>query len=852
MARDNIILTNFTAGELSPRLEGRTDISKYANGCRILENCITMPHGGATKRPGTIFINGVKIPAKTTVLIPFEFSTLQAYMMELGDKYIRFYMDQGLIVTAYTAWVTATPYAPGNLVTAGGNYYRCLITHTSGVFATDLAAAKWVLSGGVTDLAYEIPTPYVADETPYLRYAQSADVMYLTHPDYPTMKLSRADHDDWTLEEVSFESKRELIITNITKAVAGVVTSAGHNLSNGEVVRITGVVGMIELNGTYQTVAGKTDTTFTIADTSAMTPYVSGGTAVKAITGITAANPGVVTMAAHGFENGDVVEISGVSGMVELNGTLQVVAGVTTDTFTIGNTSAMTAYTSGGVVVKRVFAVSSKYPSCVTFFEERLALASSWDKPQTVFASVSGDYENFTLGPNADDAIEYTIAADKVNSILWLCPQDFLILGTVGGVWRMGGATAGDPITPDSILAKRHIALGSADIQGIIANDLLLYVQRAGRKVREVSYDYRKDGYIGEDITILSEHITRGPTPNTSGISSMVYQMEPDSIVWCVRKDGQLIGMTYEKTQDVIGWHRHVTQGSFESIAIIPGTNEDEVWAIVKRTVGGNPVRYVECFVPRDYGPDKKDAFFVDCGLTWDGGDPVAISGATKANPVVVTATSHGFSNGDKVRITGVGGMTQLNEHVYTVANKAAHTFELSGIGGTGYSTYTSGGYAQKVAQVIDGYDHLQGKVVSIAAEGGALPNQTVTADGKVDLGAYYNTVHVGLGYSSTIKPMKLEMGATLSSSQGQIKKIDHITVRVHETIGCKIGDKADRLDNVLFGLSPDPFTGDKRLPFPGGHDRGGNILLVSDQPLPFTILAILVEGTTFERNVYV
>ena len=98
MARVAVQLTNFTGGELSPRLDGRNDIAKYNSGCKTLENMIVYPHGSASRRSGTQFVAEVKDSTKKTRLIPFEFSTVQTYILEFGDQYIRFYKDNGVYI----------------------------------------------------------------------------------------------------------------------------------------------------------------------------------------------------------------------------------------------------------------------------------------------------------------------------------------------------------------------------------------------------------------------------------------------------------------------------------------------------------------------------------------------------------------------------------------------------------------------------------------------------------------------------------------------------------------------------------------------------------------------------------
>jgi len=463
-----------------------------------------------------------------------------------------------------------------------------------------------------------------------------------------------------------------------------------------------------------------------------------------------------------------------------------------------------------------------------------------------------------SVGTDDDDALVYTIAAKGVNPIQWLSPQNYLLIGTRGGEWKMGSSNTDEPLNITNVVVKRQSTWGSMNLQALLVNDVVLFVQRAGTKIRELAEDPASVStkYVAPDLTILAEHITKG------GIIDIAYQQEPQAILWCIRADGWLLGMTYERTQDVVGWHPHFTYGGddcFESVAIISGTSEDQVWVVVKRTIDGEVRRYVEYFKPWSWGDDTKDCFFVDSGLTSDGGDAVVITGATAAEPVVITAAAHGFSDGEHVKILSVEGMVDLNENVYVVASAATNSFALNDddgndIDGTEFTAYVSGGTAQKVAKTYSGLDHLEGRDVAVLADGCHFPDCTVE-DGEITLAQYANKVQAGLGYTSKLKPMNLEAGQHEGTAQGKIKKINKVTVRLQDTMSCKMGTCETDLEEVKFRNDSDPadapvplFTGDKNInAFPGGYDTDGSILIVNDAPLPMTVVAIIAELRTYE-----
>ena len=489
------------------------------------------------------------------------------------------------------------------------------------------------------------------------------------------------------------------------------------------------------------------------------------------------------------------------------------------------------------------FTGAGDYPSCVAFFEERLCWAATDDEPTAVWLSKSGDYENMTTGTEDDAAMKYTINADGVNRIRWMVPQNYLFLGAVDAEWRFGGAQPTDPITPTSVNAKRQTANGSNNVQAILASDTIIYAQYHGRKVFDFGYSLEKDSYVSGPLTKLCRHITK------SGIVGMAYQQEPDPLIWYVRDDGVLLTMTFYAAEKVIAWSRHITEGNFESVAVIHGPDEDEVWVSVERTINDSTVRYIEFFKPREFGV-KEDAFFVDAGLTFDGGAAQVITDATQADPVVVTYEGADPTNGWKVYIEAIVGMDELNGNTYIVANvnAGANTFELSGVDGAEYTEYESGGTFRRVVNEVSGLDHLEDETVDVCVDG-AAHDECKVASGAITLNGYYNKIHAGLHYAYKLQPMKLEVQAMTGSAQAKNKRIEAITVRFYNTIGCKAGETEDDVKDLIFGENAELFSGDKALEFEGDYGTAAELFFLHDQPLPCTILAIMPELAIHDRN---
>jgi hypothetical protein len=244
-------------------------------------------------------------------------------------------------------------------------------------------------------------------------------------------------------------------------------------------------------------------------------------------------------------------------------------------------------------------------------------------RPQRVDGSKSNDFENFTPGTADSDPISYNIGSNEVCAIRWLESWRKLLLGTPGGEFKMGSETAQVGLTPTNVLVSRETKVGSAAIRPHVVGNALIFVQRQGRTVRELAYDFQVDGYIARDLTLVADHVTAG------GVVELAYQAEPAGIVWAARADGQLIGCTYLKEQKVQGWHRHpMTNGTVEAVAVIPGSGADELWLIVRRTINGATKRYVEQMQP-PFADDAEleDAWFVDAGLAYSGAPATVFSG---------------------------------------------------------------------------------------------------------------------------------------------------------------------------------------------------------------------------------
>lgn len=833
MGQTTIIQTSFNAGELSPLMEGRVDQGAYQNACSRLVNFCLWPHGAAFRRPGLRFVARTGNAACRSRLIPFEVAQDTAYVLEL---YVN-EAGQGRMRV----------FAGADGVGAGGPVLAPLEGEGAGGEAASGAAA----SVGQPGEPYEIATPY-ADEAHLrsLRVCQSADVMYLTHPAHPPHKLARHGHTDWRLSQVTFAPS--------IAAPGGLAASAqGGTGSETYAYKVTAV-------------KEETDEESLPSDEARIT---NGNATLSASNFVR-----LTWNAAEGAKEYNLYrEKNGVFGWI---GKAQ-----GTQFEDKGENKPDVQDTPPGL--RNPFDAPGKYPSCVQFFEQRLFFAASDADPQKLWGSQSANYENFNVSTplKDDDAVTYGIAADRVNKVVWLMPaQKKLLFGTTGGEWTLAGA-GGDPLSPMSVETARETAHGSADLSPVTVGNTVLFVQRPGNVVREFSYSLDVDGYAATDVSILSEHIL-----GDRAVADWAFQQAPCSIIWAVRDDGLLLALTYLREHKVIGWSRHPTQGRVESVAVIPGPTEDELWLTVRReTAPGVFARFVERLDPVFRAAHAERAFFVDSGLSWNAWNAVetrtlrldAPAFAVRAEGVLTAAGFAPFADADyaapgrrfRLRAAdladGAGGADPDTacevEVLQTLGADSVRVRLLTAVPAPLRGAATR--HFARLSSFLTGLDHLTGLRVQVLADGQVQP-EVVVGDassasyssrawgpGEIELQRPAAMVHAGLPYVSDLAPMRPEVQDEGGTSQGRTRRVGLVWVRLHGTLGLKVGPDENRLVEVLFRTSADRmgaavplFSGDKRVALPGGYDAASNVLVRQDQPLPMTVLGLIMELEVYER----
>ncbi len=822
MPRVQDLKASFNAGELHPRLAARLDFAKYPAGLETCENLIPLSEGGIMRRSGTRYVAEEKSSAVRGRLKRFQFSVTQAYILELGNTIMRFYRNQAQIAVANTNAIITNGTFTSNITgwdnrsTGLGSIAHDLMNGRlslipGGTGAADIGWAEQAVTTANTNIehvikfrvigapsdkiefqvgtasvgaqtlakvekevgyhcvaftpttspfyiqfrnlgsfrnktvqiddvslianaAVEIDTPWLEADLYQVEGPQSADTFYLFRDGYSTRKLLRFGHTTWSLVEVAWEDGPYLD-ENVTTTtlLPSAATGLGINLT------LSSIVGVNKNQGWLSTDIGR------LVRYKKTTTW--GYAIIVSITSTTVA----VADVRRDFE----------------------AAPTAVNTWKLGAWSRTTGY-----------------PQIAGFFQQRLYAAANNDQPQTLWASQTADFENMEPDNAADvvaanHAFDLTLSANDVNAIRWLSSgEDKLAIGTAGGEWvpRSDGAA----ITPLDKAANRQTVYGCAQIQPVRVGIVVLFVQRAKRRIRELGLAYQGFVAIAQapDMTRLAWHITRG------GIVEMDFAQEQDSLVWAVRNDGQLLSMTYRRDEDVVGLGRHILGGSFsagnavvESVAVIPGnngsgqiqdsTNRDEVWLIVKRTINGSTKRYIE-FLERDFetGDAQQDAYYADAIITYNGAP----------------------------------------------------------------------------ATVITNLGHLEGQTGKVWADGAIQADKTVVG-AQITLDNAASVVQFGLGYTHKFKTLKISIGNPAGTPLGKIKRMYGLTFALLNSHTLKFGPDDANLTTKDFRAVSDPmdaaaplFTGEQFVEFPGNWTRDSRIIVESSDPVPFTLLALAPE----------
>lgn len=566
------IQTNFTGGELSPRLAGRVDIARYQNGVSRMENFHPVVQGGAKSRPGTDYRGAARGDGR---LIPFVYNRVQSYVLELTDQALRIWRSDG----------------------------------------------SRVLSGGSP---LELVTPYTLAQLPDVRWEQSDDTCFFFHEAYAPRWLRRNGDAAWVFEQVPWVAQpfAELsaspaaFVYPTAKEPIGAVVELRAALPRAATLTIAGTAGV----GNTLTL-GADAAVFSAGDVG-LRVYADSGvariTAVGSSTNASAVQESTAAFLSTSYPQGAwgatgaAWSAGDVDKYVRINSGLVRITSVPSAEVALGeirtSLSAMVASPPGGwELCEAVWTAGRGYPRAGCLHEQRLWCAGTAAEPTALWSSRIGEYLNFELGTKDDDAFTYALAMKRRDPVQHLAAGRRLFVLTQGAEVSMRGGQE-KAIGPTNVQRALESPHGAAAVRPVEVGGELLFVQGAGRKVRAMGYDLNQDGYSSPDRTALAEHVTG------AGVVDMAYQAEPDSLLYCVRTDGEMAVCAYDVAQEVVGWSRWITDGEFRSACAVPMAARDDVWVLVHRPWG---------YTVERFGADRQ----TDAGVIATAGTPTATWG---------------------------------------------------------------------------------------------------------------------------------------------------------------------------------------------------------------------------------
>ena len=671
-----------------------------------------------------------------------------------------------------------------------------------------------LLSGGSP---YEITNPYAEADLFDIHYVQSADIVTLVHPGYAPRELKRLGATNWTLTTTSF-SAPIAAPTGVT-STRYIPTSAGVNTDtyNDMVYVVTAVAA----DGVSVSAASSTTT---ISNNI----YVTGAYNTISWSAVTGASRYNVYK-----------RLGGIFGYIGNTTGLSIIDdNITPD---LGLTPP---------IYNSYFGSSSNYPGAVSYFEQRRCFAGSINEPQKIWMTKSGTESDMSYGLpiRDDDRIEFRVAAREANTIRHIVPLTQLILLTGSAEWRVSSVNS-DAITPTSISVRPQSYIGASNVQPSIINNSLVYVAARGGHIRELGYSWQSNGFITGDLSIRAAHLF-----DTYDISDMCFSKAPQPLIWFVSTSGNLLGLTYIPEQQIGAWHHHDTDGAFESCTCVAEGNEDVLYVVVKRLINGSYKRYVERMETRSITTIDK-CFFVDSGATYNGTNTTAVTmtvtGGTTWGPadtLTITSSSAKFTGtsdiGDAIVLTDSAGilykLTIVGYTSSTVVTARVDKILPAALRSTATAVWN---FARNA---ISGLSWLEGKTVSILADGAVHPQRVVTS-GTINLEVAANIVTVGLPYQSDLQTLPLALQID-GFGQGRYKNINKAWLRVYQSSGIFVGPDANNLVEAKqrstepYGSPPALKSDEIMVMLTPTWAASGQVYIRQSDPLPLTIVGLTVE----------
>lgn len=787
-------------------------------------------------------------------------------------------------------------------------------------------------SGGTVAEVYQVTTQYLEADLAELKFVQSADVITIVHPTYPPSNVSRTSDTAWTFEPISFApsilppdglvnsptpGETKYSISAVSSAnPAEVTTSANHGYTTGDIVELARMDFRISAGtGYFYYTMPKRQYTVTVTATNKFTAVRVDGVNLRIPTGYTyttarytgksqrtqiAAGTAsyvaawvVTSIAEDTFEESEPTEITGSSAApttgAKVTLTWNAVSGA--QGYNVYRRNALgifgfVAYTENlkyiddGLtdpddtntppVTKQNFKETGDFPSAVTYYQQRRVFANTDNDPEKVWASKIGFFTNYTTSSpiQDDDACVFSMAGRQVNEVRHLIDIGKLIVFTAGGEWAINGDAAGI-LLPGEVNPRQGSYNGAnSRLAPIVIDNTALYVQARGSIVRDLGFDLEADGYKGNDLTLFSSHLFDKYT-----LVDWTFQQVPHNLLWAVRDDGTLLGLTYIKEQQMLAWHRHdFEDATVENVCVVPEGTRDVLYLVIKRTVNGRTVRYIERLSDRVI-QDVVDVTILDSFLSYDGRNEAATTmtmsgGSTWAydETITLTASASFFAStdvGNQIHMTGPTG-EKIRFIIDTYSSATVVTGRPNNMTVPANMRSVALTDWAKAVDEVGGLWHLEGKNVSIFADGFVVANpnndaytvQTVT-NGRVTLDKCYAVIHVGLPITADLETLNLDT-AQAQTMVDKNKLMSKATLFVEESRGGWVGQTSppDEDTDFLGGLTEikvrndesydDPVelrTGTMDVIIEATWDDNGRVFIRQTDPVPMSVLAIAPAG---------
>lgn len=742
MAKFNSIKNSFLAGEVSPRLYGRTDLDSYTQGCEEVRNAIIYPQGGFTRRPGTVSSNVTDfVDLEAARMIPLVISKLHAYIFIFTEE--TFTVDTGVTDDILT-----------------GLY----------VVNTDTGVV------GTINYAFESTTGYTRwrgfstfVELQQCQFAQKGTTLFVTHPNHPPIALEFLAEDTFRL--LNFWAFNQLGQDPLGSSPTSDLVALAWPYDTRNVTAIT--ITPSHTSGSNRTL------------TASANIFVSG--MIGSLIRLT--HPGATLTG--------VAVIKAIGGL-GLTATVDILV-------PFGDTTATDNWALS------MWSSARGFPRTVCFFESRIYYGGSTQYPAYIWGSRIGNIADLRQehyiddSPGTvtnDDPYSVEIASDELNAVQWMSPGKTLVIGTGGREVVAQGPDETQALGPLNLGFSPESALGSSYVRALRVQNAILFIQRTGDQIREFIFNFQENSYKSLNLTFAAEHcikknidITADLDQEINEVVDMAKQEAGNSVIWCLDLTGNLFGITRDRDLNISAFHFHKIGGSFGtreggkilSICTVPATyalgNNDDLWMLVRRTIDGNDVTYLE-LMPKEFQ-----------------------------------------------------GEEMFNESAL-FQNKPFYCDSISMYQGAATTTPSA--------------PHLPNTEIEVIADGFYLGRMTTDGSGGITLDTAATEVIMGLPYRTKVIPLGTEAGSVIGSAQGQIKRVDQVTIRFVRTIGAKFGPNEDQMDEIDFKDTTTPmdeptplFSGDKVLKFPSSYTRDSKVILIQDAPLPFQVSCIISHGVT-------